>query len=579
VNPPLAGSAAWCVLVSLGLYSGDAHDKALERVEIERCISRQLRPQLPRCDQIRKWTAVAGRLESRGLIEEISTSGRYRLTDRGSTMAGDLVRKLEVPLTALSPLRVGASAPEPEVADTLVHKDSESDDDKPLLMMAANAASPQRKRLQAREAISAPAPLADATASPQGGRRLHRADSAPDLVPIAAPAGSAASSSSAAPPAAAAAADFSAYAYDASRAQEPVGRAAKKRRVLKVSQSAPDFAPVRPPPRRKLVPMHSAPDAVVPRKLLHIDKPQLLLLLDHREVGAGREHAARGALLADLASHLGEDNVEARSLPLGDMLWVWRLPHTQLGGAAQSLASLLAAQEPLDSNPREVIAGWVVERKTFHDLSASIMDGRYDEQKSRLLEAPGLNGVLYLVEGPGALFGVGEQDAKAPPPAGRGFGQRLIGRSLPTSNLSNAAAHTQFISGFHVAHSTSTSHTVSLLVALHEALVDRGPPSLSTEQEAGISAPVSYSEFAESTRKSCHSRVFEAFGKMLRVVPHCGPEATEALVDEFLTPNALAAALRDSSDKDLLLRLKARRGGRTAVSAAALAACRELFGT
>merc|ERR1719343_632000 len=101
---------------------------------------------------------------------------------------------------------------------------------------------------------------------------------------------------------------------------------------------------------------------------------------------------------------------------------------------------------------------------------------------------------------------------------------------------------------------------------MHEAIHHVGSPG---RRESGA---VLYREFAERTRKSCHARVFEAFGRMLRVVPHCGPEATEALVDAFQTPHALAAALRDSSDTDLLLRLKERRGGRAPVSSAALAA-------
>lgn len=279
---------------------------------------------------------------------------------------------------------------------------------------------------------------------------------------------------------------------------------------------------------------------------------QLVLLLDHREMGAGREHKARGALLADLTRRLGAGAVEARSLPLGDVLWVWR---TGSGATEQ-----------------EVLAGWIIERKTFSDLSGSIIDGRYDEQKMRLLEAPGMDGVVYLVEGAGPLFGVTGVDDEQPRGGGRGFGQRLLARSLPPATLSTTAVHTQLISGFHVVHTTSTPHSVTVLVAMHEAIHNVGSPG---RRESGA---VLYRDFAERTRKSCHARVFEAFGRMLRVVPSCGPEATEALVDEFQTPQALAAALRDTSDTDILLRLKARaRGGRAPVSAAALAACRELF--
>merc|ERR1712176_167806 len=184
----------------------------------------------------------------------------------------------------------------------------------------------------------------------------------------------------------------------------------------------------------------------------------------------------------------------------------------------------------------------------------------------RLLEAPGLDGVVYLVEGAGALFGVSDSGGeKARPQANRGFGQRLLSRTLPAATLSTTAAHTQLISGFHVVQTTSTAQTISLLVAFHKALCVQGPSALCSSSGSAVL----YREFAERTRKSCHARVFEAFGRMLRVVPHCGPEATEALVDEFHTPHALAAALRDSSDTDLLLRLKARRGGRAPVSASA----------
>nr|QDO16453.1 crossover junction endonuclease MUS81 [Crypthecodinium cohnii] len=271
-------------------------------------------------------------------------------------------------------------------------------------------------------------------------------------------------------------------------------------------------------------------------------------------------------MLADLKKKLGEEAVEGRSLPLGDVLWVWQpeTPHCW----PESIAS------------QELIAGWILERKTFADLSSSIMDGRYDEQKLRLLEAPGLEAVFYLVEGSDALFGLPVDPERGGKGGGKdhrfggGFGFRVLNRMLPMSTLSTTAVHIQILSGFHVVHTTSTSHTVASLVGIHRAIEATGMETLA---KTGLPLQT-YRSFAERTRKSCHQRVFEAFGRMLRVVPHCGPEATEALVDEFHTPQSFAAALRNNSDTDLLLRLKARqRGARAPVSAAALAACRELF--
>ena len=42
------------------------------------------------------------------------------------------------------------------------------------------------------------------------------------------------------------------------------------------------------------------------------------------QVGASKEHALKGAMFAELQKRLGADSVEARVLPLGDVLWIWR---------------------------------------------------------------------------------------------------------------------------------------------------------------------------------------------------------------------------------------------------------------
>jgi len=40
-------------------------------------------------------------------------------------------------------------------------------------------------------------------------------------------------------------------------------------------------------------------------------------------VGASKEHTLKGAMFSELQKRLGLA-VEARSLPLGDVLWIWR---------------------------------------------------------------------------------------------------------------------------------------------------------------------------------------------------------------------------------------------------------------
>lgn len=95
--------------------------------------------------------------------------------------------------------------------------------------------------------------------------------------------------------------------------------------------------------------------------------------------------------------------MEIKALPLGDFIWVLRVHHslqqqqpdnTQGGTKAKGTKKKGGAQLLYT----DYVLDFIVERKTADDLAASIMDGRYEEQKYRL-KICGINNVVYLVEG------------------------------------------------------------------------------------------------------------------------------------------------------------------------------------
>ena len=90
----------------------------------------------------------------------------------------------------------------------------------------------------------------------------------------------------------------------------------------------------------------------------------------------------------------------------------------------------------------------LIERKTIKDLEASVLDGRYREQKGRLLAACAEKGAqpLYLLEGPYSS---------------------TTGRLAPAA-LMKLVARLQFKYGIAVLHTQTLAESVLLLTSLHE---------------------------------------------------------------------------------------------------------------
>ena len=84
--------------------------------------------------------------------------------------------------------------------------------------------------------------------------------------------------------------------------------------------------------------------------------------------------------------------------------------------------------------------GWLVERKTAADLAKSMMDGRYREQKQRLVAGDRFERPMYLLEGLST-----EQDL------------------MPSATLEQAIVSTQLRDGLAVLRTTSVHDSVAAL--------------------------------------------------------------------------------------------------------------------
>lgn len=187
----------------------------------------------------------------------------------------------------------------------------------------------------------------------------------------------------------------------------------------------------------------------------------------------------------------------------------------------------------------------IVERKEVHDLSGSIIDRRYFEQKTRL-SACGLTHVIYLVEG-----SLSQQQT-----------------AVRASGLQTAMCRTQVQNRFFVQLCRSADESVAFLASVHARLlakfprhacrnVERPAPAragslfLAEAPRAGVAAldallcrpALSFAAFNAQFRKKSAFTVGELYQMMLLQAPGLSAAKAAALAASFRSFHELRAAL------------------------------------
>ena len=209
----------------------------------------------------------------------------------------------------------------------------------------------------------------------------------------------------------------------------------------------------------------------------------IYLIVDLREKGAGNENF-RVEILNKLHHPIP---IEEKNLSLGDFTWIYK---DQLDG-------------------EEYMLDFIIERKTLNDLSASILDGRYNEQKYRLKNSPYKN-IYYLFEG--TELNIHNNS------------------NLSKDAINTAINNTINIHDIKFYRTFSTKDTVNKLIELDSNI--RKSFNFLKDKDG---KKITYKKYIENFAKTKNSTVEEIFLRQLRCFEHCGKKCVEILNNCFQT--------------------------------------------
>eukprot|EP00371_Babesia_bovis_P000785 XP_001609432.1 hypothetical protein [Babesia bovis T2Bo] len=306
-----------------------------------------------------------------------------------------------------------------------------------------------------------------------------------------------------------------------------------------------------------------------------LNEYELLTVVDNREI-----HDAAGRYQRRLVElYTGNDKqLVFRQLPLGDVIWLLKRK-TDAGNIStqecstpktprarkpkrrntQSLAGDYEYNDRSDGNASKSasrgrkkcdtaddLAGayvleWVVERKTTADLAASINDGRYYDQKIRMLRLTGFKHVCYIFED----MEIGSAVSRVSAMSGR----------VSKASITSARIHTQMVTGFNVLRTTGMPHTAASIAFMHMHIgkVLQGrirQANLTSAEELHSMLGKRYMTLAEwevRNRKQNQMTYKELFGKQIRAIPGCSANVTQAILDTWPTPHLLAKGISRSN--------------------------------
>jgi ERCC4-type nuclease len=291
------------------------------------------------------------------------------------------------------------------------------------------------------------------------------------------------------------------------------------------------------------------------------DEWEVMLLLDVRE------HNNNARILSLLLQH--DVRCEARQLSLGDVLWVARKKKkrsthththididTQIEGEEgqqppQPPPPKSKAKERGDGGDDEIMLRYVIERKTARDLASSIVDGRYTEQKGRMLGVGReVDRAFYLVEG-----------------------QLHHQEGMQPATLRAALSSTHILHGIHVLHTDCLEQTITLLRKMHTRLqhsfatfLHAARSNTAETKQTYIhthlhtlplppSRIIPFTDYQDKCRKSTRSAggaltIKGLFIQQLCALPGISAAKAEAITSLFPTPVALVGGLVGMGEKE-----------------------------
>lgn len=206
------------------------------------------------------------------------------------------------------------------------------------------------------------------------------------------------------------------------------------------------------------------------------------------------------------------------NLACGDFLWIARPKNMSL-----------------NDRTKDLVLDYVVERKRLDDLQSSIMDGRYEQQKYRLLDC-GLRRPTYLIEE---------------------FGQ--LRHTMTHSALSQAVTSMFVKDGINVERTKSPTHSCDYLLKMTKCLQqfyqDKSIRSCTQEKlkqkQATNEEHMTFSEFQVVGAKITNWTVREMFAKHLIQMTGMSDKRVAVIINQYPTIKALMAAYGEcSSEKE-----------------------------
>ncbi|XP_025194530.1 crossover junction endonuclease MUS81 [Melanaphis sacchari] len=236
----------------------------------------------------------------------------------------------------------------------------------------------------------------------------------------------------------------------------------------------------------------------------------VVLLID-----TGESSSLRKTNVDKVISELSALNVifEMRRLSVGDFAWICR-----------------------DRSGRELMLPYILERKRLDDLSGSIQDGRFHEQKFRLKQC-GLENKIYLVENEKKYHG------------------------LPISHLQQALANTEVIDGFTIVrtdnHLESMKYIANFSSILTNMFKDKTLTTRIDEIDSGygnsdIVKLISFKTFSSSSAKNKNMTVRDMLIRQLLQIRGLSVHKAFAIVEQYPSPKSLINAFRRSGNPLLL---------------------------